>query len=581
MKIALVSTPWAPSESPTISLGLLKATLRQHHHSCRCFYVSNQFYQAASQEMGEDVEFMMELITMDPDLLIYDWLFSRRVFGSHPRDAEYIEEYLAQNSFKNDLIKIRERFESLMDDIADEPWDEYDYIGFSCTHNQTMSSLALAKTISQKHPHLKIIFGGCAIDSKAANELSSQAPYVDHFFIGESEKSLIQFLEQPSDAKIIHPQPLTTEELSGLPVPNYDEFYDETGSHDCAVEASRGCWYGDKTICSFCGMVPEARYRPNRNVLDNIQELKEKYDIKFFEFSDLLIPSSYIDSIFPRTVDMGLRFHYNIRVDTVNPNHLDKLRIMRDGGTQSFFVGIETLHPKILQLMEKGHSSTESISLLKWAKYYGIFPIWLLLVGTPYAQESWNLEVLSLLKKMTHLYCPGIQSVVISKDSPYYKRMDLDVTPVYYYVYPDTVNRHSLAWEFEPLDQKYRSNKIAQSPSIARTLQFVDYWRQIQNQSSLTKTGNKIYDDRDPERHQSYRLTDSQSELLDYCFIPKQEQEVKDIFEPHDILHVIDLDLLVPMEGQYVSLIEPEYDFDHYRKQFGTNSSDPKKLTVL
>ena len=337
MKIALISTPWAPSDSPTIALGALKSVLQQHGHYCKCFYSSNRFYEVATEVLNEGVDYMMEIITMDPGLLIYDWLFSRTAFGPHPKDKHYIDFYL-QNYLKDQFVEMREQFEKLMDEIAREPWDEYDYIGFSCTHSQTIPSLALAKCIHREHPEVPLIFGGCAVDAQAAVELAKFS-HVSLAIIGEGEKALIDFLENPTDEKVINAPSLTAEEFSNLPVPDYDEFYAEIDSVECSIEGSRGCWYGDKITCSFCGMVPEAKFRPNRNIIDNIKQLANKYNVKRFEFSDLLIPSSFIHTVFPKTQDLNLHFHYNIRADTFSQNHLDKLEVVRKGGTDSFFEG--------------------------------------------------------------------------------------------------------------------------------------------------------------------------------------------------------------------------------------------------
>ena len=148
-------------------------------------------------------------------------------------------------------------------------------------------------------------------------------------------------------------------------------------------------------------------------------------------------------------------------------------------------------------------------------------------------------------------------------------------------VYPDGIDRHNLAWEFEPQDHKYSSNKIEQSPSITQTIQFIDYWRQVQSQCSLIKIGNKIYDDRDPSQHQTCEITDVQSELLDYCFIPRRNEDLRENFDSGDILELVDSNFLVIIEDRCLSLIEPAKDFDYYRKTFGTNSSEPQKLNVL
>jgi radical SAM superfamily enzyme YgiQ (UPF0313 family) len=54
-----------------------------------------------------------------------------------------------------------------------------------------------------------------------------------------------------------------TENLDSLPIPDYTEYFEEL--KECGLEnkfsktvipyeSSRGCWWGEKTMCTFCGV---------------------------------------------------------------------------------------------------------------------------------------------------------------------------------------------------------------------------------------------------------------------------------------------------------------------------------------
>ena len=71
------------------------------------------------------------------------------------------------------------------------------------------------------------------------------------------------------------------------------------------METSRGCWWGDKHHCSFCGIDFPLRYRsksPDR-ALNELLRLRARYDARLFVMADDIL----VGSGFKRQKRKGLR----------------------------------------------------------------------------------------------------------------------------------------------------------------------------------------------------------------------------------------------------------------------------------
>jgi hypothetical protein len=55
---------------------------------------------------------------------------------------------------------IPEFLENCLDEI---PWEQYKVVGFTSVFAQQLASLLLARKIKERHPHIKIVFGGANV----------------------------------------------------------------------------------------------------------------------------------------------------------------------------------------------------------------------------------------------------------------------------------------------------------------------------------------------------------------------------------------------------------------------------------
>ncbi len=563
--IALVSMPWAPYESPSMAIGLLKSVFIEHGYRCQAFYSSIRFYRVLQKHLEGIIERRIDEITASTYSQLNDWLFARKAFGVE--GDGFLETYSEDPVY----LKVREDFELIIDEISQQPhWMEFDLIGFTCGFNQTVSSLAIAKAIKRCHPSVSIVFGGRSLDQEISEQIFKNTNYVDAIIVGEAELSFPQAIPGilQGEVKFISSPPLSTEEYNCQPLPNYDEFFEESNSVCCSMEASRGCWY--KPLCSFCGMVPEGPYRQKKDMLPEIVYLKNRYSITEIQFGDLVFPTAGL-RLFEQTSDLGIDFMYNLRVDSIKPRNIQQLKSMKEGGTKSVFIGIESLHPKLLTMTNKGQTAINAISLLKWMKFYDIRLDWYLLFGIPGEQPDHYNELLSTLKKITHFHAPSTQSIVVSRNSPYFYQFQNELEPIKscQYIYPPAFNARTMSWIYDRINLEHMKNQISNATVIRTVVDFLRSWKRS-NEGSLIQVGHTVIDTR-LGSVSKYDLSKAEINLVDYCAVPQKQEDVQCNFDQEKIQRMIQNNLIVHLDQQYLTLIEPQTELTCDIRQNGVN----------
>ena len=151
-----------------------------------------------------------------------------------------------------------------------------------------------------------------------AEGIRSIAPFIDHVFSGESERTFPELLrglasgERP-DGRIIQGKPC--DEMDAIPPLDYDDYFEQRAAYlsrpDDAVlgrasvpyETSRGCWWGQKHHCTFCGLNGEGMAFRNRSpdrVIDELRALVAKYRPASVLMADNIMPYTYFSTVVPR-----------------------------------------------------------------------------------------------------------------------------------------------------------------------------------------------------------------------------------------------------------------------------------------
>ncbi len=165
--------------------------------------------------------------------------------------------------------------------------------------------------------------------------------------------------------------------------------------------SSRGCPY----LCTFCGQhniwTRLVRFRSPKNVVDEIQEVKEKYGVSFVGFTDSNFPLNrkitldICDEILARGIK--IKWACGSRVDLVDQELLQK---MHQSGCQQINFGVESGNAEILKAYKKGITLEQAKTAIKQAKKAGLKVYTYFMVGGPGETRETAEETIKLAKKL-------------------------------------------------------------------------------------------------------------------------------------------------------------------------------------
>ena len=248
------------------------------------------------------------------------------------------------------------------------------------------------------------------------------------------------------------PPPRQRDDLDALPVPVYDDWIAAFARSPWAAihppklffESSRGCWWGQKHLCSFCGLNGTGlRFRaksPDR-VVTEIEHLWRRFpQVRYLQATDNILDMDYLTSVLPRLADLArdpdrpLQMFFEIKSNL----RKDQVGALADGGIVDVQPGIESLSDEVLALMRKGATGLGQIQLIKWATERGIGLLYNLLVNSPGEQAAWYDAMTEMLPALEHLPPPtGVLPIRLERFSPYHRRPEQyglrGVRPASYY----------------------------------------------------------------------------------------------------------------------------------------------------
>jgi len=208
-------------------------------------------------------------------------------------------------------------------------------------------------------------------------------------------------------------------------------------------ETSRGCWWGERAHCTFCGLNGVSMaYRamdPNLALkqFDSLFEFAPQ--VSRVEAVDNILPKSYLQEVLPlMKTPESLSIFYEVKADLSESD----VQVLAKARVRLIQPGIESLATSTLKLMKKGTTSFRNVCLLKFCAVYDIHPAWNLLIGFPGEGEEVYRKYIDDIPLLTHLPPPtGVYPVRFDRYSPYFvksKEYELDLHPLDYYslIYP-------------------------------------------------------------------------------------------------------------------------------------------------
>jgi ribosomal peptide maturation radical SAM protein 1 len=561
-RVALVTMPFSPGWTPSIQVGLLKSIATQAGFSVDDYYPNVELVALLGIDLYNCV--CMSLMTLQ---LTGDWLFSHAAFGEDVKGSAYADTFPEEISriastigrdaaFLNDLRErvLPEFIETCLNGVD---WGAYQAVGFTSAYQQHVASLALARRIKERFPSVTIVFGGANMHGDPGMEFMRAFPYIDYAASGEGDDVFPELLSRLAaggctgdlpgmmrrcgDGVSLPAQAPLVRDLNKLPTPDYSAYFQTVrrlGLHedpsflrsriDVPLEASRGCWWGEKQHCVFCNhkdVTMPYRSKSADKVLDELAEMHAKYGTNSFWATDDILDMRMINDLFGRLAEeqRGYRFSFfNLKSNLTR----EQIRTLARGGVVSTQAGIESLNTRILKLMRKGCTKLQNLTTMKWSRYYGIWCGWNLLYGIPGERVEDYVDQLATLRRITHFNPPyRNMQVVHLRYAPLY--MDDEAfpkrwrrpSPAYACIYPASVNPEQIACVFD-----CEMQDVLPEAAQDETREFIGAWLGLWDGSrpapSLTyrRTGTDIVIDdtrAGANRQTSFTISDEDADIYE------------------------------------------------------------------
>ena len=362
-------------------------------------------------------------------------------------------------------------------------WGQYKMVGFTSTFDQNVASLTMAKLIKDLYPDVTIVFGGANYDGEMGMEYFRAFPFIDHVVVGEGEEvfpRLVRYLlagkvgAVPSGATYregtaiaFTPNHSLFSDFAKTGPPDYDDYYHllaELGEAAQGLdrillyEGSRGCWWGEKHHCTFCGLNAQSmkfRAKSPEQVAQEMAYLSSRYDTARFRLVDNIIDLKYIENLFGRFA--ADHCDLDVFIETKSNLQKSQIRTLAAGGVKCMQPGLESLSLNQLQAMDKGVTPMQNIICLKWSAYYRIAVSWNILLGFPGETNEDYRRQIDLIPSLFHLHPPEATGKFwLQRFSPYYTNphdYGIRITgpwTAYEYVYDARqVDVKKIAYDFE------------------------------------------------------------------------------------------------------------------------------------
>jgi ribosomal peptide maturation radical SAM protein 1 len=609
-KISLINMPFADLWFPSIALTQLKYIIEERFGEevrVRVLYLNQDIAQYFGVRLYCHISNSLE----SNMAALGDWLFRNYAFPDAP---DNVEAYF-QRCFPNEdseaitrrqaILRKRKGLGTFLDRmIAKYSLAEEDLVGFTSMFCQSVASFAMARRIKDRKPDVVTVIGGANCEAPMGPELARHIPQIDYIFSGPGLISFPKFvttcLEGRPSAEGIRGVfsktkinvPTNGIEAIGEELDinhrirlDYQPFLETLASNFASneispvlpFETSRGCWWGQKAHCTFCGlnggtmayraMSPEA-------ALEQFKHLFEYSSVcSIFNAVDNILPKNYLKDVLPRlNPPENVELFYEVKADLSRAD----VEILARAHVKRIQPGIEALATSTLKLMRKGTTAHQNLSLLKNCLACGVQPEWNLLIGFPGEPEEVFRKYVAVLRYFFHLPPPSAAfHVRFDRYSPYFVQaaqygLDLRPSDFYGFIYPlgeEALN--NIAYYFS--NHNYTASySAAVSKWSVQVRQQVEAWRARWQDRGRTPpvlewrqrgSARIVYDSRGSEVVE-HELDGDSVNLLLRLATPKGLKDILTTFNGFDVQAtletLVERGLIFEEDGRYLSLIIEE-----------------------
>ncbi|MCZ7359772.1 MAG: radical SAM protein [Candidatus Methanoperedens sp.] len=326
--------------------------------------------------------------------------------SSIPLGLGYIGAMLESNGISTkilDLDKLDNQTE-----ILERNLNEFspDIVGITSFTSNYHNAVRVARAVKLQRPEALVVMGGVHA-TFMFREILEEVPEIDVIVRYEGEYTMSELANALESKRPLNevngivyrgngrlistPLRARIENLDEVPFPAHHlmepSVKDYIGNHDVRslpILTTRGCPFE----CIFCSTAALHghlyRTRTNSNVVDELEYLKDKYDINNVSFVDdnFTMQKNRVFDLCNemKKRNLSLKWGCSTRVDLLSE---ELLKTMKDAGCTDIFFGIESASQKVLDTIRKGFRIEEAREVVRLAEKLGLKTHCSFIIGLP------------------------------------------------------------------------------------------------------------------------------------------------------------------------------------------------------
>ena len=371
--ICLIVPPFSSVKTPAFGISVLACECRERGLNIKVIY-ANLILAART---GYDI--YNEICHSPQKLMLGEIAFRPHIYSSADWNTEAISSQLSADQIALVDNVSRQLGGFVSECVIDLMKLHPKIVGLTSTFQQNLAAVALAKAIRKADPNVCIVSGGANMTSPMGEALMHTFDCFDYVFSGEADTEFPDFCESylnhgvKRENWLIDCQPLC--DMSKARIPDFSDYYETLGALQkveklprelpeyIPMETSRGCWWGEKHHCAFCGLNAEGigyRKKSADRILSEVENLGNKWKPYRIHMVDNIMSMSFFSDVFPGLESLANKpkIFFEVKAN-INENQLDQ---MVRAGIDAIQPGIESLASSVLKLMRKGTTAVSKYS---------------------------------------------------------------------------------------------------------------------------------------------------------------------------------------------------------------------------
>ena len=455
---------------------------------------------------------------------------------------------------------------------------------------QLYASLAILKKVKMTRRDIVTIIGGCECEGTAGLEFVKKFDFLDYCLAGDGERSLTTVCrgcvhgpalhgvtlpegafdhEKALDGQIESPK-MAGDSFGVIDHTDYIAAVAQSKRFKASaklmtLEFSRGCWKGQRAHCRFCGLNGDRiafRMKSPTRILGELRAAYARGCRVYFATDTILDLARLREPLLQFAAEAP---DVAILCDAVSTLSEEQIMFLADTGVLFIQAGIESLHPRHIELMNKSNSAIGNIAYLKFAKENGIHIFWNELCCMPGDQDSEYDELATILPLLEHLEAPQFAPIRFDRFSEYWREPEkygLDLVPYrsINYLLPSATNvdYNAVTMYFENVNKSACSN--FDSPSLQKCNSLIEKWNASKGARLYASQNGIIDDTRECAVVCQYHPTELEKVLLKKLRKPVRVNEIDEFCRIMPdatcaLRRLVDLKFVLLWDGAYLSLV--------------------------